>query len=235
MRTSLTALPAWNRTTLLAAIAIVSPVWGFRPWWAGQVDVPKLKDYAQCEGCALDATCPIWMPDQRSYAATARKTPEALHEILNSKKSLSRLRQAVIPGLSNGFGRMRDVARGRLGAQETRSRAHAIPPSYQLIVRREKTGALGSQAENCDHRGRVKIGQAQRWPGEPRSLTHQLQQCGQAHLGFRQGISNTLLIACRSSDALDVDVPYEGSVSVAVEDADNLVHPRGYGRRPAGA
>jgi hypothetical protein len=31
LRASLTALPAWNRTTLLAAILMVSPVCGFRP------------------------------------------------------------------------------------------------------------------------------------------------------------------------------------------------------------
>jgi hypothetical protein len=31
-RASLTALPAWNRTALLAAMAMVSPVRGFRPW-----------------------------------------------------------------------------------------------------------------------------------------------------------------------------------------------------------
>jgi hypothetical protein len=31
LRASLTALPAWNRTALLAAISMVSPVCGFRP------------------------------------------------------------------------------------------------------------------------------------------------------------------------------------------------------------
>src|ERR1700730_6619213 len=36
LRASLTALPALNRTTLLAAISMVSPVCGFRPWRAGR-------------------------------------------------------------------------------------------------------------------------------------------------------------------------------------------------------
>src|SRR5438552_13530335 len=35
LRASLTALPAWNRTALLAAISMVSPVCGFRPSRAG--------------------------------------------------------------------------------------------------------------------------------------------------------------------------------------------------------
>jgi hypothetical protein len=36
LRASLTALPAWNRTALLAAISMVSPVRGFRPSRAGR-------------------------------------------------------------------------------------------------------------------------------------------------------------------------------------------------------
>jgi hypothetical protein len=35
LRASLTALPAWKRTALLAAIFIVSPLCGFRPWPSG--------------------------------------------------------------------------------------------------------------------------------------------------------------------------------------------------------
>ena len=32
LRASLAALPAWNRTALLAAILMVSPLCGLRPW-----------------------------------------------------------------------------------------------------------------------------------------------------------------------------------------------------------
>src|SRR5690348_8697534 len=42
LRASLTALPAWNRTTLLAAIWMVSPVWGFRPPRAGRAATLKV-------------------------------------------------------------------------------------------------------------------------------------------------------------------------------------------------
>src|ERR1700738_3535068 len=42
LRASLTALPAWNRTALLAAISIVSPVCGFRPSRAGRAATLKM-------------------------------------------------------------------------------------------------------------------------------------------------------------------------------------------------
>src|SRR5712672_4501969 len=42
LRASLTALPAWNRTALLAAIWMVSPVCGFRPSRAGRAATLKM-------------------------------------------------------------------------------------------------------------------------------------------------------------------------------------------------
>src|SRR5215472_6393758 len=42
LRASLTALPAWNRTALLAAILMVSPLCGFRPSRAGRAATLKL-------------------------------------------------------------------------------------------------------------------------------------------------------------------------------------------------
>src|SRR5262249_17898297 len=42
LRTSLTALPAWNRTALLAAISMVSPVRGFRASRAGRAAALKM-------------------------------------------------------------------------------------------------------------------------------------------------------------------------------------------------
>jgi putative acetyltransferase len=39
---SLTALPAWNRTALLAAILMVSPLCGFRPSRAGRAATSKV-------------------------------------------------------------------------------------------------------------------------------------------------------------------------------------------------
>jgi hypothetical protein len=39
LRASLAALPAWNRAALLAAILMVSPLYGLRPWRAGLCDV----------------------------------------------------------------------------------------------------------------------------------------------------------------------------------------------------
>jgi hypothetical protein len=42
LRASLTALPAWNRTALLAAIWMVSPVCGFRPPRAGRAATLKM-------------------------------------------------------------------------------------------------------------------------------------------------------------------------------------------------
>src|SRR5215472_3834559 len=42
LRASLTPLPAWNRTALLAAILMVSPVRGFRPARAGRAATLKL-------------------------------------------------------------------------------------------------------------------------------------------------------------------------------------------------
>jgi hypothetical protein len=39
LRASLAALPAWNRTALLAAILMVSPLCGLRPW------VPAVKPH----------------------------------------------------------------------------------------------------------------------------------------------------------------------------------------------
>src|SRR5205823_14421244 len=42
LRASLTAFPAWNRTALLAAIWMASPVCGFRPWRAGRAATLKL-------------------------------------------------------------------------------------------------------------------------------------------------------------------------------------------------
>src|SRR6516165_3478699 len=41
-RASLTALPAWNRTALLAAICTASPVRGFRPSRAGRAATLKM-------------------------------------------------------------------------------------------------------------------------------------------------------------------------------------------------
>jgi len=42
LRASLTALPGWNRTALRAAISMVSPLCGFRPWRAGRSATLKL-------------------------------------------------------------------------------------------------------------------------------------------------------------------------------------------------
>ena len=42
LRASLTALPGWNRTALRAAILMVSPLCGFRPWRAGRSATLKL-------------------------------------------------------------------------------------------------------------------------------------------------------------------------------------------------
>src|SRR6202011_4264062 len=42
LRASLTALPAWNRTALLAAIWMASPVCGFRPSRAGRAATLKV-------------------------------------------------------------------------------------------------------------------------------------------------------------------------------------------------
>src|SRR5712672_1083664 len=42
LRASLTALPAWNRTALLAAIWMASPVRGFRPSRAGRAATLKI-------------------------------------------------------------------------------------------------------------------------------------------------------------------------------------------------
>src|SRR5215469_15493443 len=42
LRASLTALPAWNRTALLAAIWMASPVCGFRPWRGGRAATLKV-------------------------------------------------------------------------------------------------------------------------------------------------------------------------------------------------
>src|SRR6516225_11445436 len=42
LRASLTALPAWNRTALLAAIWMASPVCGFRPLRAGRAATLKM-------------------------------------------------------------------------------------------------------------------------------------------------------------------------------------------------
>src|ERR1700746_3223621 len=41
LRASLTALPAWNRTALLAAISMLSPARGFRPSRAGRAATLK--------------------------------------------------------------------------------------------------------------------------------------------------------------------------------------------------
>src|SRR5260221_14247431 len=42
LRASLTALPAWNRTALLAAILMVAPLCGFRPSRAGRAATLKV-------------------------------------------------------------------------------------------------------------------------------------------------------------------------------------------------
>src|SRR5260370_18786326 len=42
LRASLTALPAWNRTALLAGISMVSPVRGFRPSRGGRPPTLKM-------------------------------------------------------------------------------------------------------------------------------------------------------------------------------------------------
>src|SRR5207245_1482705 len=50
LRASLTALPAWNRTALLAAISMVSPVCGFRPSRAGRAATAKAGDTDRLAG-----------------------------------------------------------------------------------------------------------------------------------------------------------------------------------------
>src|SRR5215472_3651791 len=42
LRASFTALPAWKRTALPAAISMLSPVRGFRPWRAGRAATLKM-------------------------------------------------------------------------------------------------------------------------------------------------------------------------------------------------
>src|ERR1700746_293677 len=67
LRASLTALPAWNRTALLAAIWMVSPVCGFRPSRAGRAATSK--DPRPEIRTASPATRAPWMAFTTAFTA----------------------------------------------------------------------------------------------------------------------------------------------------------------------
>ena len=120
------------------------------------------------------------------------------------------------------------MAPRHLGPKKTRAGAETLPPVPQAVLATEQICTLGCKSENRDYWSGMEVGQADRSSGEPRSLMHQLAQCGQADFRLWQGTGNLLLIcgdaARRSGDALDIDVPHQRPIRVAVEDADDLVH-----------
>src|SRR6516165_12287612 len=67
LRASLTALPAWKRTALLAAILIVSPLCGFRPLRAGR-----------------EATLKVPRPETRTASPAARESRMAFTTAFNA-------------------------------------------------------------------------------------------------------------------------------------------------------
>jgi hypothetical protein len=125
---------------------------------------------------------------------------------------------------------MRLMTGRHLRPHETRTRADALPPAGETMVTADEALTLGGEPEHCGNWSSVQVGQADVRSGQPRRLLHQLRNRGQAYFGLWQCTSYLPLVRCftvgRPRDTLDVDIPDEGAVGVAVENADDLVHPR---------
>ena len=86
------------------------------------------------------------------------------------------------------------MARRNLGPNTTRAGADPLPPFPKAVLATEQVCTLGCKSENRDYWSGMEVGQADRSPGEPQSLMHQLAQCGQADFRLWQGTGDLLLI-----------------------------------------
>src|SRR5262249_61407734 len=96
-------------------------------------------------------------------------------------------------------------------------------------------GAVGGEAEVDGAGGGVEVGEREGRAGEPGAGAAEVGERLQAGGGLRQGGGNAGLVRRAAEDggahALDEDVPDEGAVGVAVEDANDLVHAGAGARR----
>lgn len=116
-----------------------------------------------------------------------------------------------------------------LSPRKARPCADAVPPFHEAIVPVAELVGLRHQAKQGEHRGCVKVGQAEGRASEPRRLADHIWKRREADSRRRQGGRNHRVVGgCavrRPRDALDIDIPNQRSIGVAVENADHLRHP----------